>query len=211
MTMSPQSTTTTTATKARFETAAPPAKTRQPAGSGWVLAIALAVVVPMSGCDDAVITYKQIGLCHSYVDPNVPDLDVHSVSAPNYFVLFQIDSVDTSGSTQDFIFDPSRFIVSGGNPKSRVDTLLSSALAGPFAGAAGTFQAGQAPPALPSSFIVAALVTAAPDGNLAFSLTYADPPPGVPNPNPNLTVWTIPDAQAPPNEQQDCKDVHAMN
>jgi len=201
----------TTSAKSRFEAAAPPGTTRQTPRSGWLLLVGLVFVIPMSGCDDAVITYKQIGVCHHYVDPTAADLTEHFNAAPAYYVLFQVDSVDTSGSQQDFHFAPARFTVGGGAQEVHVDQWLTDALAGPFAGAAGVFPAGQAPPGSPSTFIVAAEVSAAPGGQPVFSLTYAAPPQGVPDPNPNLTVLTLPDAQTPPNEQYDCKDVMGMN
>jgi hypothetical protein len=168
----------------------------------------------MNGCDNdvAVITYKQIGLCHSYLDSTVPDPTTHATAPPTYYVEFQIDAVDTSGSKVDFKFDPSLLVVNGGVGVSKVDVWLTTNLAGPFATLpSATFPAGQAPPSAPSSFVVAAIVTAGPSSNLDFSLTYESPDPkNLPLP---LTVLTVKDAPTPtpPNEQDNCADIHLMS
>ncbi len=92
----------------------------------------LLALVSLCGCtsDVVTITYQQVGTCTRYwtnrqaQSPDQPILQTPS-DPSRHWIVFYIDSIDTTGSKSGFNFDPSKFILSDG---TQVDLPLADSM-----------------------------------------------------------------------------------
>jgi hypothetical protein len=86
--------------------------------------VLLATVTTAIGCgpNNATINFAQIGACNGYKDTSSTLVSAGSNAA---YVVFRVDSLDNTGSSVAFAFDPSRMWVSGTSPHAHIDPGLT--------------------------------------------------------------------------------------
>jgi hypothetical protein len=86
----------------------------------------VAATITAIGCgpNNATINFTQIGACNGYKDTSSTIVSAGPNAA---FVVFRVDSLDNTGSSVAFNFDPSRMWVNGTSPHAHMDSGLTLA------------------------------------------------------------------------------------
>jgi hypothetical protein len=92
-----------------------------------LFAVALfATAIAAIGCgpNKAAVNFAQIGACNGYKDTSG---SLASAGPNAAYVVFRVDSLDNTGSSVAFNFDPSRLWVNGTSPNAHMDSSLTLA------------------------------------------------------------------------------------
>jgi hypothetical protein len=140
------------------------------------------------------INYHQVGACNGYGTGS----GLISAGPNQAFVIYRIDSIDNSGGTSPFNFNPGNSYVQQINP-SALDTTVSMAqIFGLFAAVSNTVNAGQDYQLSTGEYVAITAQTNASDGAseadgrfypLSYKRGSSDPPVSVVNENPGQTSW----------------------
>ncbi len=161
----------------------------------------------LAGCSSSsnpvvTITYKQVGACNGYETSN----GGVSVGPNAAYVIFAVDTIDNSQSSQDFAFDPTHLFVNLGGQHVHIDTSLSLAhdILGTFTLVPTTIPAGKTVTLDGFAPVVVTTVAAngASEANKTSYFLLSDPSPNfgfiLVKSNPSQTSWP---------DTENCRDI----
>ncbi len=142
------------------------------------------------------INYHQVGACNGYTT----SYGITSAGPNQAYVIYRIDSIDNSGGSSTFNFDPGNFYVQQTSPSALDSPVDMSAIFGPFAATTATIDAGQDYQLSTGEYEGIIVQTLASNGAteadgrnypLSYKRGSSDPPVSVVDENPGRTSWPL--------------------